>query len=355
MNLRLVLIIVNLAAFATIGGIILWRVFSLRRNPEPRPPQNLTPFLPDEELEGRKLERVLGIALLTTALIALTLFAYYVFEPNRSNSMEKQFHDSSVGRGAILFANDQSKEFDPTRSLLCANCHGVKGEGGSTNFTLKSDDPRCDPTAAVTADTPSYCLPVQVTWQAPPLDVELLRYSKDEVHDIITYGRPGTPMPPWGVASGKGVLNEQGIQDLVNYIQTLQLSPEKAKDEFTKQLQDAKTKNPGASDGELLFQLQCARCHTKNWSFFDPDKPGPGPLPGPQGGGAFGPNLTGGAEVRQFAGPTGVKDQIDWVTNGKPANEMYGTRGISSGRMPHFGNVLAKDQIQAIVDYERGL
>ena len=355
MNLRLVLIIVNLVAFATIGAIILWRVFSLRRNPEPRPPQNLTPFLPDEALEGRKLERVLGIALLTTALIALTLFAYYVFEPNRSSSMEKQFHDSSVERGAILFANDQSKVYDPTRSLLCANCHGVKGEGGSTNYTLKSDDPRCDPTAAVTADTPSYCLPVQVTWQAPPLDVELLRFSKDEVHDIITYGRPGTPMPPWGVASGKGVLNEQGIQDLVNYIQTLQLSPEKAKERFTKQLADAKAKNPTASDGELLFQLQCARCHTKNWSFFDPDKPGPGPLPGPQGGGAFGPNLTGGETVRQFAGPKGVDDQVDWVTNGKPANELYGTRGISSGRMPHFGSVLTKDQIQSIVEYERGL
>ena len=355
MNLRLVLIIVNVAAFATIGIIILWRVFSLRRNPEPRPPQNLTPFLPDEELEGRKLERVLGIALLTTALIALTLFAYYVFEPNRSSSMEKQFHDSSVERGAILFANDQSKAYDPTRSLLCANCHGVKGEGGSTNYTLKSDDPRCDPTASVTDQTPSYCLPVQVTWQAPPLNVELLRYSKDEVHDIITYGRPGTPMPPWGVASGKGVLNEQGIQDLVNYVQTLQLSPDKAKQEFTKQLQDAKAKNPGASDGALLFQLQCARCHTRNWSFFNPDSPGPGPLPGPQGGGAFGPNLTGGETVRQFAGPKGIDDQIDWVTNGKPANELYGTRGISSGRMPHFGNVLTKDQIQAIVDYERGL
>ena len=355
MNLRLVLIIVNLAAFATIGGIILWRVISLRRNPEPRPPQNLRPFLPDEELEGRKLERVLGIALLTTALIALTLFAYYVFEPSRSANASKQFHDSSVQRGAILFANDQSKAYDATRSLLCANCHGVKGEGGSTNYTLKSDDPRCDPTAPVTDQTPSYCLPVQVTWQAPPLNVELLRYSTDEVHDIITYGRPGTPMPPWGVASGKGVLNEQGIQDLVNYVQTLQLSPAKAKEEFTKQLQDAKAKNPGVSDGQLLFQLQCARCHTKNWSFFNPDSPGPGPLPGPMGGGAFGPNLTGGETVRQFAGPKGVQDHIDWVTNGKPANEQYGTRGISSGRMPHFGNVLTKDQIQAIVDYERGL
>jgi mono/diheme cytochrome c family protein len=34
---------------------------------------------------------------------------------------------------------------------------------------------------------------------------------------------------------------------------------------------------------------------------------------------------------------------------------LYGTRGISSGRMPHFGNVLSKEQIQAIVDYERSL
>src|SRR5262249_56161393 len=118
------------AGLAAWGSVILWGVSGRRRNPEPRPPQNLTPFLPDEELEGRKLERVLGIALLTTALIALTLFAYYVFEPNRSASMEKQFHDRSVERGAILFANDQSKAYDPTRSLLCANCHGVKGEGG---------------------------------------------------------------------------------------------------------------------------------------------------------------------------------------------------------------------------------
>ena len=354
MNLRLVLIIVNLAAFATIGGIILWRVFSLRRNPEPRPPQNLTPFLRDEELEGRKLERVLGIALLTTAFIALTLFAYYVFEPNRSSSMEKQFHDSLVERGATLFANDQSKNYDPTRSLLCANCHGVDGSGGSTNFTIKSDDPRCDPTAAVTADTPSYCLPVQVTWQAPPLDVALLRYSKEEVKNIVTYGRPGTPMPPWGVASGKGILNQQGIDDVVNYITSLQITPEKAKERFTKEFEDAKAKNPEKSDGELLFELQCARCHTKNWSFYNPDNP-VGPPPGPTGGGAYGPNLTGGDTLRQFAGPKGVQDQIDWVTTGKPANEQYGTRGISSGRMPHFGNTLTKEQIQAIVDYERSL
>ena len=100
MNLRLTLIIVNLIAFATIGIIILWRVFSLRRNPEPRPPQNLTPFLPDEELEGRKLERVLLISLLTTAFIALTLFVYYVFEPwhGHSNHCDVSHHGTRQPR-----------------------------------------------------------------------------------------------------------------------------------------------------------------------------------------------------------------------------------------------------------------
>ena len=354
MNLRLTLIVVNLIAFGAIGIIILWRVFSLRRNPEPRAPQNLTPFLPDEQLEGRKLERVLFISLLTTAFIALTLFVYYVFEPSREASADKQFLAQSEERGAVLFANEQSEEYDPTISLLCANCHGVDGTGGSTNFTIKSDDPRCDPTAAVTAETPSYCLPVQVTWQAPPLDVALLRYSKEQAKEIIVNGRPGTPMPPWGVASGKGVLNEQGIDDLVNYLESIKVTPEEAKERFTGQLDEARAEEPGKSDGQLLFELQCARCHTKNWSFFNPEDP-VGPLPGPMGGGAFGPSLIDGATLRQFAGSQGPQDHFDWVAEGKPPNELYGTRGISTGRMPHFASILTEEQIQAIVDYERGL
>ena len=37
---------------------------------------------------------------------------------------------ASVERGATLFANAQSKEYDSTKSLLCATCHGVDGGGG---------------------------------------------------------------------------------------------------------------------------------------------------------------------------------------------------------------------------------
>ena len=404
MSLRTVLILLNVLAFAVIGGIIVVRVVSLRRNPEPKKPQNLEPFLSDEEMEGRKLERVLGLALVAVLVMAVAIPLYFLVEPNREKTAEDDFNARAVTRGATLFANTQSEHYDPTRSLLCADCHGVDGKGGSTYFVIKSEDPACDTTKGVTNKTPEECLPKQVTWQAPPLDVALLRYDKQQVHDIITYGRPGTPMPAWGVKSGKGVLNEQGVKDLVAYVESIQTTPAEAKKRFSvetirkkaakdvkgarKTLADAEsalaeTTDPderadaeqkvtdaqtaldnavaydehvqSASDGELVFESQCARCHTKGWSYYDPLDPSAAPAPGPQGGGAYGPNLTDGSEERQFPGKAGPDNQYDWVANGKPANEAYGIRGISSGRMPHFINILSKEEIEAVVTYERSL
>jgi mono/diheme cytochrome c family protein len=80
------------------------------------------------------------------------------------------------------------------------------------------------------------------------------------------------------------------------------------------------------------------------------------PLPQLQGSGAYGPNLTNGDTVRQFPpGDTGLQQQFDWIAQGVDANKQYGVRGISSGRMPHFGTLLTKEQIDAIVAYERSL
>ena len=110
-----------------------------------------------------------------------------------------------------------------------------------------------------------------------------------------------------------------------------------------------------ASQGELLFDVNCARCHTKGASYYDPNNLAL-PKPPPNGSGAFGPNLTGGSTLRQFPGvAAGEQQQFDWVAVGRPANEGYGVRGISSGRMPYFVNMLSEKQIKAIVAYERSL
>jgi mono/diheme cytochrome c family protein len=78
-------------------------------------------------------------------------------------------------------------------------------------------------------------------------------------------------------------------------------------------------------------------------------------MPEPAGSGAFGPSLRGDAVESQFPGDTGKQKQFDWVAQGVPNHKAYGVRGISSGVMPHFGEILSKAQIDAIIEFERNL
>jgi mono/diheme cytochrome c family protein len=412
MSFRTILIVVNLLALAGLVGFIVYRVVSLRRNPEPKSPENQTPFFDDDVLEGAHLERVLGVSLIALVISVLALLGYFIWEPFREADAKTGFKDRSIARGDVLFSNSQSAAYDSTKSLLCANCHGVDGGGGVAAFVVKSEDPRCDPKQVVNAELAAkqpYCLPKQVSWRAPNLQLAGLRYSRAQLTQIITYGRPGTPMPAWGVLSGKGALQEQSIQDLVNYVESIITTSDKAQAmaaaETPATRKDAQTSVTDhrkvlataqsdlaalpatasaaeraaaeaavttaeenlaaaidwnqqmqlATDGQVLFQNNCARCHTRGWSYFDPNEPLSNPLPSPTGSGAFGPNLTEGDVDRQFPPPTGEAELFAWISIGVDKYQGYGIRGISSGRMPHFGAVLTKTQIEEIMAYERSL
>ena len=320
LSFRTTLFMINAAAIIVLAVVLL---ISLRgRAPKPAP--NQSPYFEDDVLEGPKLERVLGGALVFSAVIAASLPIYWLLEPGRQVKMVAAFNERSVKRGARLFA--PAGTF--LESLGCATCHGDKGVGGSAPFALPGSVP-----------------PRQVVWKAPALNTVLLRFPRDQVVSIVTYGRPGTPMPSWGLAGG-GALNDQNIDDLVNYLQSIQLTS-----------QQAMAQQAGVLDGKSLFEANCARCHTKGFSFGEPDVPG---------GGAFGPNLTNGDTLRQFPD---IKDQITFITTGSLFQKPYGVRGIGSGRMPGFGResdpdpkgkttplrLLTDDQIRAIAVYERSL
>lgn len=409
MSFRHALIVLNVVAFTLLAVYILWRVISVRRNPSVKEPENLTPYLKDEDLEGPRLERALGWSLLFVMIVALALPLYFLFEPTRQDNLLAAFDDRAVERGATLFANNSSEAYDATKSLLCANCHGADGTGGTAPWVLQPELDICDDEQSkANPDVPA-CLPVKVGWAAPALDTVLGRFDEEQVFNILTYGRPGTPMPAWGIASGKGVLNTQSINDLIAYLGSIQITPDEAKQRSTKaangfkstaadnveaqveklaadekdlaaakakplsvdaiaQIQkkaDDQTKVVASArawnvqvqkmgEGEILFRLNCARCHTKGASYYDPNNillPPASPI----GSGAFGPNLTNGSTLIQFPGLAGVQEQFNWVALGAPANELYGIRGISSGRMPHFVNQLSEKQIDAIVAFERGL
>jgi mono/diheme cytochrome c family protein len=287
---------------------------------------NRKPYYNDEGMEGKRLTRYLWWAFAMLAISAVGLPAYWVREPFRQTGAGLDrgtawFEEEEVKRGEWYFENSPGDPPTPREPHYgCETCHGKAGIGGVAQYTL------VDP---VNPDA----LPKQVQWAAPALNTVMLRFRPEEVKQILVYGRAGTPMPPWGIEGG-GALNDQQIEDLIAYLDHIKLDP--------KEVKEANLKEYG-TDGAKLFEAFCARCHTQGASYGQPTV---------QGGGAYGPDLTGGATLRQF--PT-VEQHMTWITETAEFGEQYGQRGIASGRMPYFGDTLTEEQIKAIVDYERTL
>jgi mono/diheme cytochrome c family protein len=316
---------------------------------------NRKPYYDDEILEGRRLERVQLIGLLLLVVLVIGLPLYWVFEPQRQAGAQHQKEATFVAWGSQLFATTAEGGYN------CAGCHGANGGGGSALYTL---------TDSLTGEVR------QVSWNAPAINNVFYRFDESEIEFILVYGRPFSPMSPWGLAGG-GPLNDQQIDTLVAKIKSLQIPrdgcaatepdvatcasgslPQDDRDDIT-QAADAAAqtlvdsgKYATAADamGEALFNLDiaggaysCARCHTKGWSYGDPQV---------TGGGAFGWNLTGGSTVRQFPDQN---DMITFVSGGSEYGKRYGVQGQGSGRMPAFGAVLTQEQITAIVEFVRSL
>ncbi|MGH9283987.1 MAG: hypothetical protein ACRD0S_13750, partial [Acidimicrobiales bacterium] len=100
MSLRSILFLVNAVALLIIVAAAV--VVARRRKPEP--PANLTPYYDDATLEGPKLERFLGAAVLFSAVLAASLPIYWLLEPTRQSGMDSDFLADSVERGKERFA-----------------------------------------------------------------------------------------------------------------------------------------------------------------------------------------------------------------------------------------------------------
>lgn len=358
---------------------------------------NRKPYLNDEELEGKKLDRTLSFGLLGLFIIGIGLPLYWLQEPGRQEGAKARINDEFVSRGAAMFDVTEKGGYN------CAFCHGANGVGGATPYTITDSQGRFVKT---------------VVWKGPALNTVMLRYSRDEVRYILEYGRPFSPMPAWGTKGG-GPLTEQKLQQLMDYITTFQLTPKESQKQVTVQLaammkrRDAtcvasltdqakaglSAKELAAFDpakvdtsscppmykteGQALFNMgyddgfaggaySCGRCHTKGWSYGEKAA---------DGSGAFGPSLKN--VLRQFPGASlGPKDQTDFICTGSDQGVRYGQNGQGTGRMPGFcitpgykinpdngevgidpkdsgtadsGAMLTQDQVRAIVEYERSL
>ncbi len=178
-------------------GVVGWLTFlvtqsRVRRHREAAP-QNLSPFLTDDELESKRLNKVLVSAFLATTVMAIVMPVYYLNESGRQVASQERFDQIAEERGEHWF-----EEFQ------CGDCHGADGAGGGASFI----EPRSGITTA---------------WAAPSLNDITYRFSEDEIRYWIVFGRQGTPMPAWGVEGG-GPLNSQQVDELLAYIDQFQLS-----------------------------------------------------------------------------------------------------------------------------------
>ena len=290
---------------------------------------NRRPYFDDEVLEGSRLDRYLGWALVLMIISAVGPLVYWLNEPSRQAGAVEEFDRKAVERGRVLFLPTESEEHG--LHFGCAGCHGgMKAEGGEADYALTLPDGSIR----------------RVKWDAPRLDNVMARFSEDEVENILIYGRANTPMPAWGVEGG-GPMNAQQITDLVAYIKSIQVPSARVREISDEAIaSEARSSGLSTDSGETLFRAMCARCHTKGWSYGEPDV---------QGGGAFGPNLTNGDVLRQFPDR---EQLVEFITEGTEYGKPYGERGMGGnegGGMPGFGRMLTEDQIAAIVDYVRGL
>jgi mono/diheme cytochrome c family protein len=336
---------------------------------------NRKPYYDDDQLEGRKLTRTLfsGMALLGVLAVGLPL--YWLAEPGRQEGAVDGYLDTFESRGLEQYEEGSQ----------CVNCHGSEGVGGQAPYTILDGDGN---------------FVAQVNWRAPALNTVLLRFSRDEVYQIIDFGRPGTPMPAWG-AQGGGPRSEQEIENIIDYLAEIQLTSEQAQREAQVELavelgllsEDQKDDDEAIdaalgqidyedpATGEAAFNLgqesgfaggayACARCHTAGWSIITG---GEGAVQPPSadvdsyvdyvaGAGSLAPPLTN-LVPRQFAS---VDALAEFVTTGSEVGIGYGNRGQGSGRMPGFGDdpnteeipddgMIPREIICAIARYETTL
>jgi mono/diheme cytochrome c family protein len=305
----------------------MWAVFLARtgrpgRPPKPRLgiPQAMRPADPDEVLEGPRLERIQTWGLISTLAIAAFIPAYWLPEADRQEHFVERFAEESEHRGSLIYAAPPEldedadaisfKEIEEAIQLgqNCAFCHGGNLGGGPVPSGF------VDP---VSGD--------RVEYNAPPLNNVFQRWDEEVIRFTIERGRPGTPMPAWGVEYG-GPMTEQMVSDVIAFIKA---APEN----------NEAPQLPENATGAQIFEARCAVCH------------------GPEGQGKEdstiwyqGMALWDGDVLHMNEG-----QHITTVTNGRrfafmPAFGEAPPQGIPVPPYP-----LTPEQIRAVVQYERSL
>ena len=348
-----------IALVVIVPAVILWAIFLARTGRPRRPggvlgiPHAMRPGDPDEVLEGPRLERLLLAGVIATVGVAAFIPLYWLPESDRQESFAERFEEESLERGLLIAQAppELPEDADPQQfreaehalalGMGCVNCHGgVSEEAPETSL----------PGGLVPGGWTDPTTGKKVQYAAPPLQDVFQRWDEEVVRLTIERGRPGTPMPTWGVEYG-GPMTEQMVDDVINYLKSLpgnQQPPEGISERC-----EEPTEDDFLSCGQEIYEARCAVCH------------------GDKGQGKE-------ASGRADDPATKTVDETDpwlsglplWKGDVKTLDRALHVKTVKEGRrlqwMPQFSDAppqgipippypLTEQQIEAVVTYERNL
>lgn len=334
--------VLAIAAAVLLPTAILWGIFWSRQNRARKPaailgiPPAMRPGASDETLEGPRLQRVQVGGVLSLLILVPFVVFYWLPERERQEAFVHRFEEGSVERGELVYQaappldeEASAQEFKEEEKALslgqgCINCHGPEGTGGIANPAYR------DPGSGY-----------PVAWTAPPLNNVFTRWDEEIVRFTIERGRPGTPMPTWGVEFG-GSMTDMMVDDVIAYLKSIQEPLPELSEECQKPTEDNQL-----DCGQEIFEVRCAVCH------------------GPEGSGREGrgtreqPWNPGMAlwkgDVRHLPKTQGRDSHFFTIVNGRRFAFMPPFGEAPSQGIPLPPNPLTDDQIRAVMEYERTL
>lgn len=181
-----------------VASLLAWMAYLFlnsrrsRSTVEETPPPNQTPYMSDAELENVRTTKVLRAAVFGAAALALIIPAYAFNESTRQADAADDLMELAIEEGEHWY-----------NVFECSSCHGPDGGGGAVAFTEARSG-------------------VDVSWQVPSLNDVLYRFDREEVENLIVYGRQGTPMPGSGLDGG-GAMTIQEVDQVIDFLASIQV------------------------------------------------------------------------------------------------------------------------------------
>lgn len=182
------------------GGVLVLR--GRRAAARPDIPVAMRPGPSDADLETPLLNKLQGWGVLLVVFFVIWVPMTWLFEPDRNLSQEQALLTDAIHRGE---AGVQLGSEENQTGIGCSRCHGPELQGSRI----------IDTTTGTVIPTPNFTTICGGPWTGHPKI-----YSLKDIYATIEQGR-GIIMPSWSIRYA-GALNDQQINDIVNYIVSIQ-------------------------------------------------------------------------------------------------------------------------------------